>query len=200
MLPEPDPNATSASSNVATAADLVAPLVGALAPNLGVRVELWDGSVVGDPEGPAVHLRSVNALRRLLWAPGELGLGRAYVAGDIDVAGDIFEAVEALRPAGSQLRIGPRQLAAVVGTARRTHVLGRPLSPPPEEARPRGKRHSVARDASVVSHHYDVGNDFYALVLGPAMTYSARGTPPRRRGGRRRSGRDPAPGLPRHGW
>lgn len=40
-------------------------------------------------------------------------------------------------------------------------------------------RHSIARDAAAVGHHYDVGNDFYRIVLGPAMTYScARFTGP----------------------
>ena len=51
-------------------------------------------------------------------------------------------------------------------------VLGRPLPPPPEEARLHGGRHSVRRDAAAIEHHYDVGNDFYRLVLGPSMTYS----------------------------
>ena len=43
---------------------------------------------------------------------------------------------------------------------------------PPEEIVPRGRRHSIRRDKQAVSHHYDVGNEFYELVLGPAMTYS----------------------------
>ena len=56
--------------------------------------------------------------------------------------------------------------------ARRLHVLGRPLPLPPEEVRLRGGRHSEHRDADAIGHHYDVGNEFYALVLGPSMTYS----------------------------
>jgi cyclopropane-fatty-acyl-phospholipid synthase len=51
-------------------------------------------------------------------------------------------------------------------------ALGLPPAPPPEEARQRGRKHSTRRDASAISHHYDVGNEFYELVLGPAMTYS----------------------------
>jgi cyclopropane-fatty-acyl-phospholipid synthase len=51
-------------------------------------------------------------------------------------------------------------------------VLGLPLPRPSEEASPRGKRHSKTRDAQVISHHYDISNDFYRLVLGPSMTYS----------------------------
>jgi cyclopropane-fatty-acyl-phospholipid synthase len=63
-------------------------------------------------------------------------------------------------------------LPAVVRASRAVGALGRPLPPPPEEARQRGRRHSRARDAQAISHHYDVGNDFYDIVLGPAMTYS----------------------------
>jgi len=66
------------------------------------------------------------------------------------------------------LRLMPPALRA----ARRLGVLGRPLPPPPEEARLRGGRHSLRRDAAAIGHHYDVGNDFYRLVLGPSMTYS----------------------------
>jgi cyclopropane-fatty-acyl-phospholipid synthase len=35
-----------------------------------------------------------------------------------------------------------------------------------------GRVHSRHRDSAAISHHYDVGNDFYALVLGPSMVYS----------------------------
>ncbi len=38
--------------------------------------------------------------------------------------------------------------------------------------RPRGRRHTRRQDARAISHHYDVGNEFYRLFLGPSMTYS----------------------------
>jgi cyclopropane-fatty-acyl-phospholipid synthase len=158
-----------------TVARALAPLLGAvLGPRLPVRVELWDGSAVGPIDGPgALRVRSPDALRRLLWAPDEIGLSRAYVMGDLDLDGDIFESLVLLRDAvaldsGLPLRIAPRALAA----ARATGALGPPLPPPEEEARPRGRRHSRQRDAAAIRHHYDVGNDFYELVLGPSMTYS----------------------------
>jgi cyclopropane-fatty-acyl-phospholipid synthase len=102
-----------------------------------------------------------------------VGLARAYVMGDLDLDGDLFESLEALRDAitlepGLTLRLAPRALAA----ARATGALGAPLPPPEEEARPRGRRHSRQRDAAAIRHHYDVGNEFYELVLGPSMTYS----------------------------
>ena len=36
----------------------------------------------------------------------------------------------------------------------------------------RRARHSQRRDSDAIAHHYDVGNDFYEIVLGPSMTYS----------------------------
>ncbi len=69
-----------------------------------------------------------------------------------------------------ELKLGPRQIAAA---AKLVGLSGlKPLPPPPEEARLRGRRHSRARDAAAIAHHYDVSNDFYEMVLGPSLTYS----------------------------
>jgi cyclopropane-fatty-acyl-phospholipid synthase len=170
------PNVDDRSRCDEPAADVLAPVVrGVLGDPPPVRLELWDGSAIGPPDGGAGTLRvhSPGAIRRLLWSPNELGLGRAYVVGEVDADGDIFEIIAALRgrlagDRGEVLRLAPTALRA----ARRLGVLGRPLPPPPEEARLRGGRHSLRRDAAAIGHHYDVGNDFYRLVLGPSMTYS----------------------------
>ncbi len=158
-----------------TVAPLVVALVGESPP---VRFEFWDGSAIGPDADDAatvgtIRVLSPNAIRRLLWAPNELGLGRAYVSSDLDVAGDIVAMVEALRDATpTDLKFGPTAAREAFAAARRIGALGRPLPPPPEEARLSGWRHSLRRDASAISHHYDVGNDFYRIVLGPSMTYS----------------------------
>ena len=145
-----------------------------------VPIRCWDGSVVDGERGPApavLHLRSPDALRRIVWSPGELGLGRAYVAGDLDVEGDMF-AVLGLREAlgsagrGARLALGPRGWARAVAAAVRAGALGPPLAPPEAEARLRGRRHTPGRDAAAIAHHYDASNDFYRLLLGPSMTYS----------------------------
>jgi cyclopropane-fatty-acyl-phospholipid synthase len=143
-----------------------------------VRVRAWDGSEAGPAGAPVVVVRSRRALRRLVWAPGELGLARAYVSGDLDVDGDLFAAFAAVSSAG-RLTPGTEAVAptladrlALLRTALRLRVVGPPPAPPPEELRVRGRRHSRARDAAAVSSHYDVGNDFYRLVLGPSMVYS----------------------------
>ncbi len=152
-----------------------------------VRVEFWDGSAVGPSGGPGVvQVASPDAVRRIVWSPGELGFGRAFVAGDLDVRGDVAATLRALQVAmrgggGRTARPWPiaRSLPGALAAARRMGTLGPPLPPPPEEARLVGRRHSPRRDARAVTHHYDVGNDFYRLVLGPSMTYScARFTGP----------------------
>jgi cyclopropane-fatty-acyl-phospholipid synthase len=149
---------------------LAALLEDALGSDLPVAIELDDGTRVGPADAPArIVVRSREALRRIVWAPGELGFGRAYVAGDVDVEGDIFAALS-LYERVSQRRLGPRQWLAA---ARLLGAAGlRPPAPPPEEARLRGRLHSRERDRAAIAHHYDVGNEFYRLVLGPSLTYS----------------------------
>jgi cyclopropane-fatty-acyl-phospholipid synthase len=160
-------------------ASVVAPLVESIVgSDLPVRVRCWDGSGFGPaPAVTVLRLNSPDALRRLLYAPGELGLARAFVAGDLDVEGDIFDLLAlrdlmAERRDDLKLRLTLRQRLDLLGAARRLGALGRPLPPPPEEARLSGARHSKRRDALAVSHHYDVSNDFYRIVLGPTMAYS----------------------------
>lgn len=136
-----------------------------------IAVETYEGDRMGPPDARATLVfRSPDALRRILTAPGELGLGRAYVAGDLDLEGDIFDALSALRSRFAAASVGPRDIARLV------HVAGldalKPLAPPEEEAHLHGLRHSRERDAAAIAHHYDVSNAFYRLVLGPSMTYS----------------------------
>ena len=164
-------------ANQQTAADVLRPVVASLLGDAPpVRIELWDDSAI-EPGGRHVgtmRLLAPDAVRRLMWSPNELGLARAYVAGELDIDGDIFELVAALREA-LEMSTGARARAAreVVTAARRLGVLGRPLPAPPEEVHLHGgRRHSEHRDAEAIGHHYDVGNDFYELVLGPSMTYS----------------------------
>jgi cyclopropane-fatty-acyl-phospholipid synthase len=152
---------------------------------LPVRIRAWDGSEAGPPGAPTLVVRRRRALRRLLWRPGELGLARAWVAGEVDVDGDLYEALDLLsgifwergderESAVRAVRAArdPRLRAAALGLLK----LGGPLPPPPppaEEVRRRtGPLHTKRRDKEAISHHYDVGNDFYELVLGPSMVYS----------------------------
>ncbi|MFE1427109.1 class I SAM-dependent methyltransferase [Streptomyces fungicidicus] len=149
---------------------------------LPVRVRAWDGSEAGPPDTPTLVVRNRRALRHLLWKPGELGLARAWVAGDLAVEGDLYTALDRLsgliwerdeetRTLTRSLR-DPGFRSAVRGLLA---LAGSPLppAPPPEEARRlRRGLHTRHSDRRAISHHYDVGNDFYELVLGPSMVYS----------------------------
>jgi len=173
-------NRRAGSVRTGSAATVLEPVVTALlGGKVPVALRCWDGSTLGPEHSPCtVVVRSPRALRRLLWAPNELGLGRAYVAGELDVEGDLFAGFAALRDVVAArdehagVRLGPSGWGKVLAGAARAGVLGPPLPPPEQEARLRGRRHSPARDAAAVIHHYDVGNDFYRMVLGPSLTYS----------------------------
>jgi len=144
--------------------------------DLPIAVRAYDGSRLGPANAPATLLiRSPNVFRRLITAPDELGLGRAYVSGELDVEGDLYAALSALRDRIPDLRtFGARQWASVLRLAGSSVLRSslRPLPIPPEEARLRGDRHSKERDAAAIAHHYDVSNAFYRIVLGPSITYS----------------------------
>jgi len=148
-------------------------LAGVLAPGAPLAVEAYDGSRAGGAD-PVATLRVLDrrALCHLATAPGELGLARGYVAGYLDLEGDLVAA----------MRLLAADAVGAVGWAQRLEVLRRlglgvlrPLPPPPEEVRPGpwwGLRHSLGRDRRAVSHHYDVSNRFYEWLLGPSMAYT----------------------------
>src|SRR5690242_15666952 len=160
-------------------AEIIAPLVSAtLGDRVPIRVTCWDGSTIGPATAP-LHLvvRNRRALRRMVWAPNELGFARAYVSGDLQVEGDLVAGLEELdRVAdperGPGVTIDAATKTELVKAALRLRVIGWPPAPPSEEVKLRGHRHGRGRDVAAISHHYDVGNDFYRLVLGESMTYS----------------------------
>ncbi|MGW4167849.1 class I SAM-dependent methyltransferase, partial [Streptomyces chartreusis] len=148
---------------------------------LPVRIRAWDGSQAGPPGAPTLVVRNRRAVRRLLFKPGELGLARAWVAGDLEIEGDLYAALDLLaglvwergedaRSLAQALR-DPEVRAAVRGLVRLGGV-PLPPAPPPEEVRRPGHLHTKRTDKRAISHHYDVGNDFYEIVLGPSMVYS----------------------------
>jgi cyclopropane-fatty-acyl-phospholipid synthase len=146
-----------------------------------IRITAFDGSSAGPEDAPyAMHLNSERGLSYLLTAPGELGLARAYVAGDLDVQGthpgDPYDFLRHLEEHVELRRPSPRTAVDLIrGVGLRAL---RPPAPPPQEALPQwrrtlhGLRHSKTRDAEAIHHHYDVSNTFYEWVLGPSMTYT----------------------------
>src|SRR6478735_11563562 len=167
---------TPAGGVAARLADVVAPLFGGALP---VRLRAWDGSLAGPTDAPTVVLRDPAALRRLVRHPGELGLAQAYVTGELDVEGDLLTGFRRVWSAARTLSAGRPSSTTVAAVARngiRTAfdlgVVGRPPEPPATQARLRGRLHSLGRDRSAIEHHYNLSNDFYALILDPHMAYS----------------------------
>jgi cyclopropane-fatty-acyl-phospholipid synthase len=141
-------------------------------PRRPFSVRFWDGEGVEatEPGAPTFTFRSPAALAHVLRAPGELGIGRAYVAGLVDV--DDLEAALQTVDAFEAPPLSLRQKLRLGGALVRACGLTLPPRPPSAELRLRGTRHSLARDRRAVRHHYDVGNEFFALFLDASMTYS----------------------------
>jgi cyclopropane-fatty-acyl-phospholipid synthase len=146
-------------------------------PDAPVEFKAYDGSTSGPAGAPVrITVRSPLAVSYLAQAPGSLGLARAYVSGHMDVDGDMYTALARMSQAQEvQLDLTERlRLLNQLGGPKRLFPR---VAPPPQEVRVRrrwagGRRHSKGRDASAISHHYDVSNTFYEWVLGPSMAYT----------------------------
>ena len=146
-----------------------------------LKFTAYDGSTAGNEEAVlGLDLRTPRGATYLATAPGELGLARAYVSGDLQTygvhPGDPYQLLKTLTDRVNFRRPSARELANIVRSIGVECLL--PVAPPPEEAPPRWRRvaagvmHSKTRDAEAIHHHYDVSNAFYEWVLGPSMTYT----------------------------
>lgn len=145
-------------------------IAGLLGPDLPIRIVAYDGTDVGPQDArTTITLRSRDALIRMATAPGELGIARAYIAGDIEIDGNIYD-VLSLRDALPVVKLTMGQVRELVQTVGLRNL--RKISPPPEEHRRQGRFHTRRSDSSAIQHHYDVSNEFFELVLGPSLTYS----------------------------
>jgi cyclopropane-fatty-acyl-phospholipid synthase len=146
-------------------------------PDAPVEFHAYDGSAAGARDAPVrITVRSPVAVSYLAQAPGPLGLARAYVAGHLDVDGDMYTALARMTTA-QQVHRDPVERLRLLAQLGGPKLLFPRVPPPPQEVRVRsrwlaGPRHSKGRDASAISHHYDVSNTFYEWVLGPSMAYT----------------------------
>ena len=148
---------------------------------LPLRFTAYDGSSAGPPDAEfGIELLNERGLSYMMTAPGDLGMARAYVAGDLDLRGvhpgDPYAAFAFMMNHTKFRKPPPAEALAIVRSLGISHL--KPPPPPPQEHLPRwrrtveGVRHSLQRDAEVIHHHYDVSNTFYEYVLGPSMTYT----------------------------
>ena len=146
-------------------------------PDAPVEFRAYDGSSAGAAGAPVrITVKSPVAVRYLAQAPGALGLARAYVSGHLDVDGDMYTALARMSHA-QRIQLGAAEQVRLLGQLGGPKLLYPRTPPPPQEVRINrrwlgGRRHSKGRDASAISHHYDVSNTFYEWVLGPSMTYT----------------------------
>jgi cyclopropane-fatty-acyl-phospholipid synthase len=146
-------------------------------PDAPVEFRAFDGSSAGSPDAPVrITVRSPVAVSYLAQAPGALGLARAFVSGNLDVEGDMYTALARMASAQSTSLDFPERLR-LLRSLGGPKVLWPRVEPPPQEVRVNrrwlgGRLHSKDRDASAISHHYDVSNRFYEWVLGPSMAYT----------------------------
>jgi cyclopropane-fatty-acyl-phospholipid synthase len=141
-------------------------------PERPFTVEFWDGTRLPatDGDGPTFFVRSPRAAAHALRAPGQLGLGRAYVSGDIEV--DDMDAVIEVLDGWQAPPLDAAAKRRLLFGAVRAAGIQRPPRRPDAELVLSGRRHSKERDAKAVRHHYDVSNEFFALFLDESMTYS----------------------------
>ena len=148
---------------------------------LPFRFSAYDGSTAGPPDAQiGLHLANERGLSYVVTAPGDLGMVRAYVAGDLEVTGvhpgDPYGLTRLMDGGVNFQRPTPSEALRIVRSLGWSHL--KPPPPPPQEHLPRwrrtvdGLRHSKARDKAAIQHHYDVSNEFYEFVLGPSMTYT----------------------------
>jgi cyclopropane-fatty-acyl-phospholipid synthase len=152
--------------------DTLRTTIAELVPDRPFSIEWWDGELTPSTNGggPVLTVGSPRALGHALRAPGQLGVGRAYVSGDVTVS-DLDEAIRVLRSWEAPHLDGAARRRLLLA-ALKAHGFRLPPRPPAIELRPRGRRHSPDRDARSVRYHYDVSNEFFALFLDRSMTYS----------------------------
>lgn len=142
-----------------------------------VSFRAYDGSTFGPQDHDAIiEINTPRAVEYLAASPGQLGLARAYVNGDLDIVGDAYTTLSRLYPMElTHLTLGDK---AALAKSFAPFALKRP-KPPALERSLKGGRHSKRRDAEAIHHHYDVSNRFYRWILGPSMAYTCAVFPTR---------------------
>jgi cyclopropane-fatty-acyl-phospholipid synthase len=145
------------------------PLGADAAAELPIRLRAWDGSTIGPAGAPTFVINHRRALRRLLWKPGEMGLVRAYVAGELDIEGDVFAALGAvqrvMRSGDEPIRLTSDDKREIVRTAVTLGAVG-PEPRPPAEEFPTGRHADAERGPLGESAA------FFRLMLGDGMALS----------------------------
>lgn len=139
----------------------------------GFQVRIWDGTTWGSVEKPrfVLVLNSPEGLRRLLSSPTEVSLGEAFVAGELDVEGDLEAAFEL----GDYLlsRKGSPGISQSLLSFLSKVSLHKEPGCEIRDPHLNGPTHSRRRDRQAIRYHYDLPPEFFGLWLDPYMMYSS---------------------------
>jgi cyclopropane-fatty-acyl-phospholipid synthase len=141
-------------------------------PDRPFTTRFWDGTAIDATRegGPTFMVRSPRAVAHALRAPGQLGIGRAYVSGELEI--DDIDLVMRLLEEWKPPPVPARERLRLLAAALAANGLTLPPTPPHAELRPQGARRTKERDARSVRHHYDLPPEFFGLFLDASMTYS----------------------------
>lgn len=125
--------------------------------NIPLRIVLWDGSEILPPDGHYRYTLTIHnraTLFRLIYHP-DLYFGEAYSSGEVEVDGDLLGFLEAVYTGRAESADGGLMQKLAYTLLSRRHSTSQ-----------KGARKNI-------SHHYDIGNDFYELWLdNEAMQYT----------------------------
>ena len=118
-------------------------------------IEFWDGDTISFGETPRVTLRlkDENCVKKIIRS-GYCGFGESYMAKAIEIKGDLLK----LFYMGFSINFDESRLSFLEKL--RFFIIS---------LLNRDTLHRVPKN---ISHHYDLGNEFYSLFLDKTMTYS----------------------------
>jgi len=124
-------------------------------PSAAFSFELWDGEVIryGDKPKTTLLIKSAKVPRQM-FSKGFLGFGEAYVAGDLEVEGDLQE----LLRLGLIVQFDEKSFS----TWQKIRFLPFYLN----------TMATVGRAGGNIAYHYDLTAEFYSLFLDESLTYS----------------------------
>ncbi|MEI2385481.1 cyclopropane-fatty-acyl-phospholipid synthase family protein [Breoghania sp. JC706] len=133
----------------------LAEAMSAAEPDARFAVRFWDGtgfSIGEDPEF-VLHFKTRRALTRVL-SDAFMGFGESYMLGEIEVEGDI----KRLFYLGFAIDFAERPMSLMLRLKLFFHFLR--------------ARNTIARSRENISFAYDIGNEFYEILLGKGMIYT----------------------------
>jgi cyclopropane-fatty-acyl-phospholipid synthase len=125
-------------------------------PEIPFEVRYWDDEVEQFGSGKPSFLIIIKRKKAIkkIFAKGSMGFAEEYVAGTIDIEGDFQQL--------AHLGMDPHFQSLNLSFKTKVAILFQYLS----------SLNTLKGSARNISHHYDLGNDFYNLYLDKSMTYS----------------------------